>query len=135
MGGGETGGGGVVPLHGGAPVIARHRGHPRWHVVVAETGQIVEGFNVTEIGGCRERTSEHPDFLTLIDERRPALQEVSRREGRSRLSPICLSIAESGDRTRLIVVLQIQSVPAAFPERLLPTSEDIGELALRKGAR
>ena len=33
------------------------------------------------------------------------------------------------------MVLQIQSVPAAFPERLLPTREDIGELALLKGVR
>ena len=97
--------------------------------------QVVQGFDVTEIGWSGELPAEHADLLALVDEGCAALQEIRGREGGRRLEPGVLGIPEARHRPRLVVIFQVQGVPATLAQGLLPASQYVGQLAVSQGTR
>ena len=131
----KAGGGGAIPLHGGASVISGDRRQARGHALARVRAQVVEGFDVAEIGLIGEIAAEHPDFLALVDERCAALEEIRGRKGSCRLEPGGGGLTKARHRAWLIMILQVESVPPPIAEGLLPAREDLGELAICQGAR
>ena len=131
----EAGGGGGIPLHGGAAVIARDGREPRGHALTGMRAQVVEGLDVAEVARAGEVPAEHADLLALVDEGRSALEEVSGGQCRGRLVPGAVRVAEARHRARLIVVFQVEGIPAPHAQGLLPGRQDVRQLAVGQWAR
>ena len=98
-------------------------------------GQRVEGLHVAQVGGGGERSAEHSDLLPLVDERSASLEEVGGCQGRRGLVPKVIGVAETAHGARLIVVLEVESVPSPLFEGSLPAGQHLGKLSGAEGAR
>ena len=75
-----------------------------------------------------ERNIRHSQFLSLIQERRPSLQNIARRQHRTRGFPV-LNTPVAVHYARVVMVLQIQSEPRSALQPVLPLPECALEFA------
>ena len=70
----------------------------------------------------RQAQVQHTDLLPLIDERRAALEHIHCGQHLAALVPVCL-VTVAADYARMIVIFDVQRVPAAPGQLILPVAE------------
>ena len=122
---GEPGVGGVVPLHRGAALVPAPAGHgkqQRREVVTARgrLGVEPERLDVTEIRDRGEGRVGHPKLVALVHVRGALVQVQDGGQGLGRGHPVRAVVAEPRQGARLVVVAEVQRVPALPGQAGLP---------------
>ncbi len=118
----------IVPGHRGARGVPCQRPHPCQHAVRVLPRRdslevVVAGLDVEQVVGGVDRCVAEPELLALVDERGPALQVEHRGDGLRGDRPVGRCRPEPGQVAGLVVAGQIQGVPAALGQAVLPPPE------------
>ena len=118
-----------VPLHGGARVVAAHGLHAGEHGAGVQIellhglAVVVERLEVAVVVDGVEAHVGHADLLALIDVGRAAVQVQHQRPQRRRLVTPGGVVAEARHQPGLVVVVQVEAVPAGFGQSVLPAGQ------------
>ena len=128
---GEAGVGPVVPLHGAAGIFAAPLLDNGKHLLLRQkpgkNAGRVEGHHVLVHIQLRQAQIGHADLLPLVDEGRALLQHVHGGQHFPALHPVFLA-AVAADNARVVVVFDVQGVPAPALQLVLPLAEGLFHL-------